>query len=241
MIDFLGARLHAGQLENLFLSDDELLWNILSEFTNRPGRESFWWGKVLAFIAPVNPTLAIRLACRALLGGSFDLSDIASNLLSEWAISYPNETMSEVGSVALDPAVGVRFFVAKFSVFKMLPPDVVMNWLTEVGSAGAEKLARHLPPPFIDNDGNPVVPELTAWMLSKFENDDRVFAEFCAGVHSFQGYTGDISRAHELEAEMARRFLNHPLRRIRQWAQVEHASALEYAQRHREWEDEMNP
>jgi hypothetical protein len=145
--------------------------------------------------------------------------------------------MSEVGSIMLDEKTGLNFFVSKFPVFHVLPVGTVIDWLKKVGPIGAQRIARHLPAPTLDNNGNPVVPELTAWVLSTFENDERVFAEFCAGVHSFQLYRGDAVAVHETEAAAALKFLSHPLKRIRQWAQVEHESALKYAQLHREWED----
>jgi hypothetical protein len=241
LMDFLGARFHAGQLPVLLSTNAELVWKALIGFTNHPGREAFWWGQTLRAAAPDNPRLAVQLACKALLGESFEMSDVASNLLSQWASTYPNEIMSEVGAMMLDPTMGVRFFLSKFPVFTALPLNVVTDWLSEVGPEGAQKLARHLPHPHLDAAGQPVVPDLTVWVLSRFEDDDRVFVEFCAGVHSFQMYTGNIAAIHESEAEIARKFFGHQLRRIDEWARIEYESALQNARRHREWEDEMKP
>ncbi len=169
------------------------------------------------------------------------MKDTAINLLSNWAREYPEEVMAAVGAAMLDPATGVDFFISKFPLFTALPLSIVTAWLEGAGVEGARKIARHLPRPHFGADGQPAVPELTAWVLSRFEDDDRTFSEFCAGVHSFQVYMGDISGAHESEAQDARRFFNHDLRRIRQWARIEHASALQNAQFHREWEDEISP
>ena len=169
------------------------------------------------------------------------MRDAAINLLAAWAPVYPEEVMAAVGAVMLDPTTGVNFFISKFPLFTALPLDTVSAWLEAVGVEGSRKIARHLPHPYLDAAGQPVVPELTAWVLSHFEDDDHTFSEFCAGVHSLQTYMGDIAGAHESEAQDARRFFIHDLRRIRQWARIEHASALQNAQLHREWEDEMNP
>jgi hypothetical protein len=83
-----------------------------------------------------------------------------------------------------------------------------------------------------------VVPALTEFLLSTFEEDDRTFREFCAGVHSMQLYMGDIAAEHEREAEVARQFLDHPLRRIREWAvyEIEHAQGLARIERREEEE-----
>jgi len=239
-MDFLGARSHDGQLPELLLVNGKAVWDALSAFTDHPGRESFWWGKVLYAVAPGNPQLAIGFACKALVGENFDMRNEAAGLLTSWANNYPNEVMAAVGRIMLDPATGVWFLVSKFPVFTALPLSILFGWLEKVGAEGARRIARHLPPPYIDGDGNPKVPELTAWVLSHFEDDDRTFNQFCAGVHSGQMYMGNIAGRHESEAHAARLFFNHNLRRIREWARLEHASALEGAQVHREWEDEMN-
>jgi hypothetical protein len=60
-----------------------------------------------------------------------------------------------------------------------------------------------------------------AYILKEFESDDSTFSEFCAGVRSFQLYSGDIAKQYEQEAGMARLFLGHELRRVREWAQLE--------------------
>src|SRR5207247_9750626 len=106
------------------------------------------------------------------------------------------------------------------------------------GGVGARCMARHLPPPYVGEGGKPMVPPLTAWVLTTFERDDRTFREFYAGRHSFQVYTGDIAAQHEHEATVARAFREHPLSRIRQWAEWEEQSALAEAKRERLEEEE---
>jgi len=241
IMDFLGARLHAGQLAELLSANADVVWNALVVFTDHPSRESFWWAQVLLKVAAGNPQLAVGLACKALVGDSFQMRDEAISLLTTWASAYPKEVMAGVGAVMLDPKTGVYFFISKFPLFTALPMGVLTDWLEEVGVEGARKIARHLPHPYLDAEGQPVVPELTAWVLSRFEEDDRTFKEFCAGVHSLQMYMGNIAGTHESEAHDARTFFNHKLRRIREWARIEHEGALQNAQRMREWEDEMNP
>lgn len=240
LMDFIGSRSHAEQLHELLSANADLVWNALVVFTEHPSRESFWWSQVLAKLASGNPKLAVALACKALVGESFEMRDAATNLLANWAPVYPNEVMANVGAMMLDPAIGVHFFISKFPFFTALPLNVVTGWLDVVGVEGARKIARHLPHPYVDA-GTGIVPPLTYWVLSRFEDDDRTFSEFFAGVHSLQTYMGDIAGAQEAEAKDARKFFNHDLRRIRQWARIEHDRSLENAQRMREWEDEMSP
>lgn len=173
-----------------------------------------------------------------MVGKNFEMSDYAGNMLSQWANEYPSEVMEEIGKLMLDESVGWHFFASRFPVFGALPTKIVTEWLEGVGVEGARKIARHLPHPHLDGEGKPIVPELTAYVLDRFQDDDHTFAEFCAGTHSLQVYTGDIASAREAEALQGKAFFTHPLRRIREWGQVEYDSGKQDAQRQREMEDE---
>lgn len=149
--------------------------------------------------------------------------------------------MASIGAVMLDENIGWRFFASKFGIFHAIPEDVVIWWLESAGVKGAQKIARHLPKPFIDAAGQTQVPKLTAYVLSQFEDDRLTFTEFCAGTHSFQMYRGDIASQREQEAKSVRPFFNYPLKRIREWARYEYDSGINEAKHFREREDEINP
>src|SRR5260370_14260642 len=104
------------------------------------------------------------------------MRDAAINLRANWASVYPQEVMANVGSIMLDPATGVHFFISKFPFFTALPLNVVTAWLEGVGVEGARKIARHLPHPYLDA-GAPVVPALTALVVWRFEADDRTYSD----------------------------------------------------------------
>lgn len=104
----------------------------------------------------------------------------------------------------------------------------------------ARRIARQLPSPYLSEDGTPVVPPLTLYVLSTFGDDKRVFGEFVAGVHSFQSYMGDIAGQHLKEAEIARKFLTYPLPKIQEWAQLEIMDAESQANYWKEWEAEQD-
>jgi hypothetical protein len=237
-IEFLGARFHAGQFNDLLTLNKSLVWNVLAATTKNISSETYWWGELLKAAAPTSPQLAISLACNVLVGDNYGMADEAKDLLSTWASEYPDEVMSELGKLMLNDKTGIRFYFSKLPVFTVLPADVVIRWLDNVGVEGAWKIARNLPKPFLDQNRGPVVPELTKYVLSKFEEDDRVFNEFSAGTHSHQIYAGDFGATRLQEGENARPFIDHPLRRIREWAQHEMTGARQDAQRHREWEKE---
>jgi hypothetical protein len=238
MVDFLGARFHSQELSTLLEMDKSLVWESITVAARNPGHETYWLTQVLRFAASTDWALAIELACDAMVSENYQFGQDAENLLANWASVRPEEVMAGIGAKMLDEKVGWRFFASKFGVFGAIPADVVIGWLETAGVNGARKIARHLPKPYLDASGSAAVPPLTAFVLSRFEDDDPTFREFCAGTHSMQMYVGDIARQRESEAASARAFFNHPLRRIREWARYEYDSGIHEAQLHREHEDE---
>jgi len=215
----------------------ELVWNLLDLTVADAGGEDLWWFRILRDVAEhLNADRAMRFATMALLSDNFSVRKKAEKFLVESAQKFPREIMTHLGSQMMDEQAGWRFFVDEFrELVNAIPPDVISDWLNLCGVEGARKLARHLPVPFIDKEGASVVPELTAQVLTTYQDDDRVFREFLAGCHSFQMYGGDIAAHLSKEADFARRFLNHPLPRIREWAQYE----VERAEREAEREAEL--
>jgi hypothetical protein len=240
LVDFLGARVHDGTIMSLTQRSPDLIWNAVTVAVGNPPVQSFWLTQALDKISTTNHLPAIRLACEALVGDNYQFAEEAESLLTTWASQYPDDVMNGIGALMLDENIGWRFFASKFGVFSAIPVDSVIRWLESAGAEGAQKIARHLAKPYVDASGTPVVPKLTEFVLTRFENDERVLNEFLAGSHSLQMYVGDIASQREAEADAVRPFLNHPLKRIREWARYEEESGLRDAVRHREREDEMN-
>lgn len=241
MIDFLGYQAHGGNLRE-FLSDEDgrsLVWEALTAATEHPGRETYWWSQVLLAAAATDQGRATRLACQAATSDHFQLSDEGAKVVLQFATNYPEEVMNELGTLILSESVGWKFFLRKYPFFTALSLDTVTRWLEREGVEAARRIARHLPGPSLDSEGNPILHALTEFVLSRFEEDDRTFREFCAGVHSLQLYAGSYASTRQKEADVAEKFFNHRLRRIREWARMEHDSALRDVQRDLEDEDEM--
>ena len=118
-----------------------------------------------------------------------------------------------------------HFFVGDYrAVVMSMPSEDVADWVAENGVEAARAIARHLPSLSI-RDGRGHVPELTGWILKEYEADDQVFQEFAAGVHGISAHVGNISDHLEADARFAEAFLGHELRRVREWAAREVASA----------------
>jgi hypothetical protein len=124
-------------------------------------------------------------------------------------------------------------------LLSVLPVEAVRAWLASTGVAGARALARHLEPPHLDEEGRSVVPELTAHVLERFADDDEVFRAFSAGSRSGRVYSGDLAAEFDREAESARRFLDHPIARVREWAMGTIEAARRQAAYWRQKDEEM--
>jgi hypothetical protein len=244
--DFVAYQINkAGQegkaeiLRQIFDSNLEDLWSLLDLFVTDPGREDFWFAQVLRTAVQLDPARGCELASRMIIGDSFPMKGEGEKLIGELAQLYPAEIMEAVGRRITDDTTKDYFFVRKFSFLAAMPFEVVKGWLAKVGVVGARAIARHLQPPSVAQDGRPQVAQLTRFVLTEFEEDERTFSEFVAGVHSYQGYWGSYAEARQKEGLRAKAFLNDSSKRIRQWAVLEMRRAEEDARIHGIREDEI--
>jgi hypothetical protein len=187
------------------------------------------WPRVMRKLPPSHNLKKIDLLTKALIGRarSIEIHNDALNMLCELAKDMPEDVMRSVGARALEPETGPYFLFSKFhGLFEDIGLDVVRRWIEGVaGVAGARAIARHVDSPLPVRDNIVQVPPLTEWLLSEFEDDDQVFNQFCAGRHDGEMYVGSMSRYFEDTEERMKPYLNHPLRRIREWAQYEVSNA----------------
>lgn len=178
--------------------------------------QSRHWGSALAEVAKLDPETAIALAAKGLGSANDQVQSDAERVLHDLAKDAPRSVTNAVGR-ALLARKGIGWhFVRLSGLYRAFPLESVKEWLERAGVDGARALARHLPWPRIV-DGEPFVHPLTAYVLEMFENDNEVFRAFSRGP-VVRSYRGDIAEEHEKEAEKRRAFLNHPLKRIREWA-----------------------
>jgi hypothetical protein len=188
-------------------------------------------------LAAFDPELAVQLAVRGLYSSDISTQSLAEACLVGFARLHPEKVMKRFGEAVLDPANGWRLRIGYYSsVLSALPIAVVQDWLQKAGVAGATRIARHLDHPFV-KDGQAIVPPLAQFVLERFD-DDAVFQEFCGGGR-FRSYLGDIAAQHEAEADVARQFLTHPLKRIREWAAFEMKMARHEVDFWRQREEEL--
>jgi hypothetical protein len=232
-VDLLHSRLRRKEAVQEFADRPplrEITFVALEQASQLAGK-SYEWAHTLKAVSSLDLLRASSIAASGLVSEEgITRGKDAIEVLGSLASQDAGTVMEAIGRVMLDPQRGMWFYFGTYRpLFAALPPQVVVDWLKRVGVEGARRIARHLPPPEVDKDGRAVVPELTEAVLELFEADDRTFREFCSGVHSFQIYSGDIASQHEAEARHAELFLNHRLRRIKEWAHGEREDALRQA------------
>jgi hypothetical protein len=203
-------------------------------------REPNFWIDLAGDLAVVRPEDGTRLLAKALVSRDYNTRSLAEDSLVGLAKVAPSAVMDALDEAMSSSLAGWTFQTDDFSrLLAAMPESVVRAWLERVGKRGAVAIARHLPTPALNELDEPVVASLTEFVLSRFEDEDEVFRKFLAGTHAGQVYSGDIPAEHEEEAENARRFLGHPLRRVREWAAAEMESAKRQAQFCRQRDEEM--
>ena len=191
------------------------------------------WAEILKNLIKIDTARTAKIAANALVGGTGYLREQAMEVLLMISASDPDSVIKQIERTMFDDERAIYFFVSDFkSLFAALPQENLMQWLRATGVETARKMARHLPAPYVDAEGKPQVPPLTAFVLTEYANDDKVYREFSAGRHNLQLYFGDIAAEHEKEANIARQFLHHPIPRIREWAKLE----IDSAQHNARWE-----
>ena len=205
-------------IEDVSLS---LIWNALDQAIGHESIQTYEWSSLIQRLYQhenQREEVLKRILKKALTENRIHWREESTDVLQKLVEDYPGIVMDVVGSVMLDDAKWHYIYMGKFRpLISRLPFEIVKSWLATAGAKGAAQFIRHAPQPRLDGNGIPVVPEVTEFILTEFEENERVFHEFCAGVGNFKMYVGNIAEQHEKEAEVAAKFLDHPLKRIREW------------------------
>ena len=215
-------------------------WEVLEAVVVTPGvRDTYWWNDLLVALASNDPPRAARLAVASLNSEDINVRHEGATAVANIAGTHPDEFLRELGLLLSDKKNSWRFYIGNHEeVFQQIPEGTLTAWVESVSEEVAAAIARHLPKPYVDSEGVPIVPRSTLALFDTYGGSDAVFHEFVAGTHNMQMYTGDIAGRHEQEAEVARKFLNHPVARIREWASIEERQSLGEAKRMRQEEEE---
>jgi hypothetical protein len=221
---FVDAQVHGtnGGLLPTAKENDDLLaqaWRLLELVQDDTPYDAQWhFGQILDALLEVDVARAARCASAVLISSKRAVMDEATAVLKRAFALDPDAAMKALGDAILSP-LNLAFVPGTHKgLIASIPVETLKSWLESHGAEAAARIARQLPNPDFDAEGKPFVPEITAFVLERFEDENDVFDEFCAGTHHLQLYMGDIAALKRAEAGPARAFLNHPLRRVREWA-----------------------
>ncbi len=199
----------------------------------------YWWGQAMEQFVETAPEWSSTLAVAAIGGSDYSKRSHAIRVLVTIARTHPNAVMQAVGEAIQAPTPSFRWLVgSNREIIEALPVDVVGQWLSQTGIAGARRLARHLPSPFVDKNGVPLVPEVTARILGSFGYDETVFREFSIGRHNLEVTWGPLSANYQGRIKQAQEFLNHEIPAIRKWATDEIGEAEHFIRIWRKHEED---
>jgi hypothetical protein len=218
----------------------EMMWKICESAAVSGTDQWYEWRRIVLVLSERSPEKAAFIASIALIkeGMRAEYSE-SQKVLLKISEQAPDIVMKELGEVMLHDKFGVFFYIHSFKeLFAALPYDIVKSWVEMNGVKAAQLIARHLPDPYIDENGRPAVPPLTKIVLEIYGDDKRTFMEFCAGYGSFKMMSGDIAAEHDAEAEFARKFIDHSIKAIREWAKIEILTSEEDAKQWRIYQEE---
>lgn len=189
------------------------------------------WCDIVEALSEYDIDRAVRMYCDGLRSPQLSLERYAVEKIQAASARAPTSVMAHFGAALLDPTEGWRFQIGVFrEVVTSIPEEMVMEWVRSQGMPGARAIARHLPPPYVDDNGRPVVPALLEMVFQESE-DDSVLSAFSAGVHSGESWWGNAAQRFREEAEVARKFLSHRNALIRKWAKREALERTAMAER----------
>ncbi len=198
-----------------------------------PSGLAYDWSEIVAQLAEYDLERAVILLGKTFLSESLEVVREARKRLIEIIPRDSGVVMEGLGQALVDSVQGWRLqaHVVRDLVSR-IPSRIVLDWVGRHGIDGARAIARHLPVPYLDEEGQPVVPEVLDAVLREYD-DDQVLDNFAAGVHSGESWFGDGAERCRRDVEVAGRFLRHPNRRISEWARQE----IDERTRMAEWEE----
>jgi hypothetical protein len=224
---FLVAVFEDPQLDTIF--------GLLEHAVTQPKTFPHSFTGIFARVLPADPLRAARLVVGMMKSKDYEVNQAASGLLHSVASLEPRALMDAIGDAMLDRKANLSFLVSRFPI-TVLPTDVLIEWLGKKGVEGARILTRHLPGPFVGDNG-PELHPATRFVMENFGNDKGVFSTFAASIHSGV-FAGPMSGWAQRRASLAKQFLDYPLESVRQWAQGELQWAYEQVKQFKEREEE---
>ena len=202
----------------------DLAWRIAEYAHDVESRRSGYdRPQLIQKLARFDPNRAIGLLLDSLISQSYvDTHDYSSLYVIELAPAHPKEVMEKIGAAMMSNTRNGKLRVdhAITHILRVLPVVVVVDWIRKSGIEAMRELARELPLPFVDKEGSAIVPAVSLALLEEFGGDEEVCTGFVRG--SFRGNRGwEVKVTIFEQRPRSRRYLSHPNRCVRRWADQE--------------------
>jgi len=218
------------------------IWKLLTETNGNTAGEAYNWKVILKWMLPIDARRAISLAADGLASKDLMQEEYCKELLIEWAKIYNMDVINAIGECLHNENIRWRFQLGmEKELVKVLSSELLLEWVQCQGIEVIRVLAGSLPSPFDIEDNS--FPMLTKTILKEYGDDERVYENFIAATRNFRSYSGrtdEIIEQHNKEAAIARQFINHPLRYIREWAQSEIVIARREIEEYSKWTEERD-
>lgn len=215
----------------------EAIGTILECSSERDPMAQHYWREAMKIYLKVNRTHSVTIAIKSLIE-DLTIAEAAEQILLTIAKQDPALVVNALGSKLLEEKSSWKLQVRGFRpILEIVPSEVVMDWLHHTKVQGARKIVRSLPKPTVDEHGELIVPEVTLSVLEMFGDDADVANGFMV-ESGFRSYSGNITYQKLNEAEVASRFITHPNRAIRTWAQFTKTSSEQEAEYWRQGSEE---
>ena len=238
--ELFGEILHWRRQDNHALPPDMegLAWDFFEADLRADRAEMYRWKLAQDLLMRGSSGRIAAAAVKALTSRNLYTAEVGEELCKGLLTREPTTLMEKLGEAMLAKRTrwGLRARHVT-AVLTAMPVEVVTGWLEGRGVEGARSLAGFLPRPVLRGGAGAEVAPLTAFVLGRFEEDEEVFESFLVGREG-RFYSGDVAGQHAEEAERARAYLDHPVRRIREWAVHQIEAATYGAERWREEDEE---
>lgn len=198
------------------------------------------WRETLRLLCPHDPVRVAEIVLDVMTSPDihpWQFGNENVSLLTQGAALAPDQIMEVVGRYILNRQRRSMFAISVYhGLFEAIGVDAVRRWVDKHGRENLRWITRHFASPRRDANGIITIPPLTQWLFTEREADQEAFEWFLMGRQSgARMWSGNQSAEKQAELQP---FLQHPLRRVREWAQDEIRFFANEDARFHEFEDE---
>lgn len=225
-LDLLGMFAHRNQ-SKLPKSLARIAMSLLQSMTSlRRTRDSYRLKEISRLLLHHEREAVCRFVLRSITDETIarpSFSDVV-DLVRSCAEIAPKQLLNELVDVWNDrkrrPRVQVHVFTGSMDAIGV---DLLEEAISKYGVFLLPYMARHMSEPYIDDQKQIAIPPVTNWLFTTHGLNDEAFQSFLSGRHSGVEWRSD-NEYHRIFDEM-KPFLEHPNKRVREWAKKEIDSA----------------